>query len=255
MKKLYIIVLAVIVGLVVLFFYFKDEKVYTSKYYNSKTKTTEISEYVIRNGKTIFQGKFSQFNNKGIKIADGQFKDDEPNGVFSYYYDNGKIESVSYRKNSKIDLESTYYNQNGSIDQYTLYDNFGKTAFIIKFDNKTVKNYDGYATYPVDQYKIVKEKEYKIKKGDVLKVGDVIRHYYLVTNMPYAKRIFKIENLDVDNSKVKRTIIKKAPTSIIVEEVLTHKGLNRIRAIAQYKFDDKITPIKNDTVYFDINVK
>ena len=74
-------------------------------------------------------------------------------------------------------------------------------------------------------------------------------------SIPNTKRPFKIENLSIDDAKVKRTIIKKEPTSIIVKEVLTKKGLNRIRAVTRYTFNDKVTPVKNDTVYFDVNVR
>jgi hypothetical protein len=246
MKKQYTIAFVVLVGLIILFFYFKDEKVYTSKYYNSKTKTTEISEYVIRNGKTIFQGKFTKKNDKGIKIAEGQFKNDEPNGVFSYYYDDGKIESVYYRKNSKVNLECTYYNPNGLLDKYIMCDDFGKTSFIISFDEKGPKQYNGFFLLEIYQYKFAHKKQYNMKTEQVLKVGDVLKYHYLLANIPNAKRSFKIENISIDNTKVKRTITKKAPTSIIVEEVLTKKGLNRIKAITQYKFNDKVTPAIND---------
>ncbi|MCV9930260.1 hypothetical protein OIU83_21560 [Flavobacterium sp. LS1R49] len=117
MKKIYIIVvLSVILGFIVLFFYFKDEKVYTLKEYSPSGKLLVTSEYVIRNGDTIFHGKFINYNEKGIKINEGQFVDNEPNGKCFYYYENGKIESVYYRKDSKVNLESTYYNQNGLID-------------------------------------------------------------------------------------------------------------------------------------------
>jgi hypothetical protein len=61
--------------------------------------------------------------------------------------------------------------------------------------------------------------------------------------------------MGVDNSKVKIIISKKLPTRMIVKEIVTKKGLNRIKAIAQYTFNDKLTPVLNDTVSFDIYVK
>lgn len=254
-KNKYIIVLIAILGLVILYFYCKDEKVHIYNEYNPSGKLIGINEYVIRDGKTIQQGKFVDYNEKGIKIAEGQFVENEPNGICKYYYDDGKIESVFYRKNSKINLECTYYDKNGLINKYILCDDIGKTAFIIKYDEKAVKKYDGYALLPVNQYKLDNGKEIKFTLKDTLKVGDIIKYDYVLANIPYTKRTFKIETVGVDNSTIKRTITKEAPTHIIVKEVLTQKGLNRIKAITQYKFNDKVTPVKNDTVSFDVNVK
>ena len=254
MKKQYIIALFVIFGLIILFFYFKYEKVYTSKEYSPSGKLIGTNEYVSKDNNPVAHGKFVNYNEKGIKIAEGQFVNGEINGECKYYYGNGKIETVEYKKNSKITLESTYYNQNGLIRKYVMCNDIGEPKFIIEFDEKGVRQYDGYATYPVEQYKIVKNKEYKIETGYVLKRGDVIKYYYLLANIPNTKRTFKIETEGIDNSKAKRTIIKKAPTRIIIEEVLTKKGLNRIKAITQYIFNDKATPVKNDTVSFDVNV-
>ncbi|MCV9930633.1 hypothetical protein OIU83_23440 [Flavobacterium sp. LS1R49] len=255
MKKKYIIaVFLMILGLTFLFFYFKEEKVYTLKEYSPSGKLLAMSEYVIRNKDTVFHGKFISYNEKGIKINEGQFIDNEPHGNCFYYYDNGKLESVFYRKNSKINLECTYYDQSGLVKKYIICDSLGRTAFIIKFDDKVVKMYDGYAIWPVGQHKVVNKKLGEIKKGDDLKVGDTIRYNYLVANIPYAKRTFKIETVGIDNSKAKRIIKNKLPAEIIVEEILTHKGLNRIKAITQYTFNDKVTRVKNDTVSFDVNV-
>jgi hypothetical protein len=209
----------------------------------------------LRDGKTILDGKFINYNVQGIIISEGQYKENEPLGLFKYYYDNGKLESVSYRKKSKIDLESTYYNQDGSINQYTLYDDFGKTAFFIKFDKRIVQKYDGYSTYPVGQYKIENEGKTIISKNDTLSLGSVVQHEYLLANIPYTIRTFKIEVEGFDNLKVKREFMKTAPTHITIKEVLIKKGHNRINAFTQYKFLDNVTPVKNDTVSFDIFVK
>ena len=255
MKKKYITVLVILLlGLIGLFYYYNDGKVRILEEYSSSGKLIGTNEYIIRYGDTILQGKFVQYNEEGIKIAEGQFFENEHTGICSYYFDNGKIESVYYRKNSKIDLEVHYYYPNGLIRKYVMCNDLGEPKFIIEFDSTSVKRYTGYATYPVNQYKLVNNKQVKIKNGDVLKVGDVIKHEYLLANIPNAKRIFKIEVEDVDSLKAKRSIIKEAPARIIVEEVLTKKGLNRIKAITQYTFNDKTTQVKNDTVSFDIEV-
>lgn len=255
MKKQYIIAIVALVGIIALFFYFKDEKADIYKEYSPSGKLISTNEYVIRYGDTILQGEFVSYNKKGIKVAEGQYVDNKPNGICSYYYDNGKIESVHYRKNSKIDLEITFYNLNGLIYKYVMFNDVGEPKFVIDFDRKAVTKYDGYATYPVNQYKLNNGKQIEFTLKDTLKVGDIIKYDYILANIPYTKRTFKIETVGIDNSKIKRTITKKAPTSIIVEEVLTQKGLNRIRAITKYTFNDKVTRVKNDTVSFDVNVK
>jgi len=253
-KVTLLILSIVIIGLIVFNKCSNDKKVYILKEHNPDGKLIGANEYIIRNGDTVLHGKFVRYNEKGIKIAEGQFADNEPTGICSYYFDNGKIRTVYYRKDSKINLESTYYDQNGLINKYIMCDSLGKTAFIIKFEEKTVKMYDGYSIWPVGQYKIENKKNVEIKKDEVLKVGDTIRYYYLVANIPHTKRSFKIQNVGVDSSKVKRVIKTKLPTELIVEEVLTKKGLNRIEIIAKYTFDDKVTPVLNKKVSFDVNV-
>ncbi|MFH7016335.1 hypothetical protein [Flavobacterium sp. FlaQc-47] len=258
MKQKYKIAFAmlfvVLIALIVFNIFFHDEKLRVLKEYSPEGKLLGTNEYIIRNGDTILQGKFINYNEKGIKISEGQFIDNEPKGICSYYYDNGKIKSVYYKKNSKVDLEATYYNKEGLIRKYVMCNDFSEPKFIIEFDEKTVKMYDGYATYPVNQYKIERGKKYKINIQDTLKVGDVIKYDYLLANIPNTKRTFKIATEGIENSTVKRTITYKEPTRIVVEEVLTKRGLNRIKAITQYIFNDKATLVKNDTISFDINV-
>lgn len=253
--KFGILILILFFVIISVFFYFKNEKVYVFKEFNSTGQLIGTKEYVLRDGNAIIHGKFIDYNIKGIKISEGQFLNGHIYGKTSYYYDNGKIEEVHFRKDKETTLESTYYNRNGLIKEYFMFDDFGKTVFFIAFDGKAVKKYDGYSIWPLGQYRLVNKKQYKIKTGDVLKVGDVVVHDYLVVNMPNSKRTFKIETMGVDNSKVKRIISKKLPTRMVVEEIVTKKGLNRIKAIAQFTFNDKETPVLNDTVSFDVYVE
>ncbi|KIC02128.1 toxin-antitoxin system YwqK family antitoxin [Flavobacterium sp. JRM] len=246
MKKIYIVIFIILLGLVVLFFYFKDEKVHTFKEYSPSGKLISTNEYVIRNGKPIQHGKFVNYNEKGIKIAEGNFVNNEPNGKSIYYFDNGKIESIQYKKTSKITEESIFYNSNGLIRKYIFYNDLGEPYFIIDFDEKGVREFKGPTIKEIDQY--------NIKNNQHLKIGDVLKYSYIVANIPNTKRDFKIENISIDDSKVKRTIQLVPPTRIDVEEVLIKKGINTIRAIVKYEFEDKITPAINDTISFDVNV-
>lgn len=258
MKKNYKFLIAlsvIIIGLIAIYFYNSKEEVYTLKCYDSKTKITDISEYVIRDNDTVFHGKFNQYNEKGIKIAEGNFVNGEPNGKSIYYFDDGKIKSVHYRINSKITLESCLYYPNGKIERYALYNPVGESIFIVNYDeNGVVKNYDGDPQIEIYQFKFAHKKQFNIKEDQRLKVKDILKHSYIVANIPYAKRSFKIENVGVDNSKVKRTQKNILPAQIDVEEVLIKKGKNTIRSIVRYEFNDKITPVLSDTISFDVNV-
>jgi len=236
------------------FFYFRDEKVHVLKQYFPDVKITDSSEYVIRNGDTVFQGRFVQYNEKGIKIAEGNFINGHIEGECIYYYDSGKIESIHYKKNGKITLDSKFYDTTGLMNKYVLYDDIGKPSFIIRFDEKGATKYEGYFQLEIYQYKFSHKKEFSSTEDQYLKVGDTLKYKYIVANIPNAKRDFKVENIGVDNSKVKRTIKELYPTQINVEEVLIKKGKNTIRSIVQYKFNDKVTPIFKDTIYFNVNV-
>jgi hypothetical protein len=254
MKNKIILVTTFFILLVALIFYFKHEKVHTLKEYNHSGSLSGIHEYVLRNGDTIFNGKFINYNEKGIKIAEGQFLNNEPNGICSYYYDSGKIECVHYRKNSKITEESFFYNPKGLLEKYAIYDDFGKSSFIISYDEKGVKKYSGYPMLEVYQRKLTHNKQHNIKNEQVLKVGDTLKYKYLLANIPKAKRSLKIQNTSIDNEKVKRIITKKPPIGIDVEEIITKKGKNKIIAIVKYEFEDKITPTLKDTISFEVDV-
>lgn len=260
MHKKYIMTIIVtsiiiILGLTALYFFNKnDEAVFLKSYYPDK-KVTDISQYVIRNGDTILEGKFTQYNQKGNKIAEGNFVNGHIEGKSIYYFDNGNIESIHYRKNGKVTQESTYNYPNGKVRKYAMHDDFGILDFLITYDEfGNVKNYQGLPLIEIYQYKIANKKQFKIKTNQVLKVGDTLKYHYLIANIPNAKRSLKIENLDVNNSKVKRIFEQMPPVGINVKEVLTQKRINTIRAIVKYEFNDKEKTIINDTISFSVNV-
>lgn len=258
MNKKYKISLLVLITLLViflLFFYFKSEKTYTLKDYDPNTKITDVNEYVIRNGDTVFHGKFIKYNEKGIKISEGQFINNEVNGKCMYYYDNGKLESIHYRKNSKVNLESLEYYSSGKEKRYTLYDDFGKDFFQINYDSLgNIKSNIGPPMIEYYQFKFQHKDKFSKNSNQKLKIGDTLKCKYIVANIPNTKRSFKIENLNIDNYKVKRTQKYILPAQIDVEEVLTKKGKNTIRSIVRYEFNDKVTPVYIDTLSFDVIV-
>ncbi|KQO34614.1 hypothetical protein ASF10_02565 [Flavobacterium sp. Leaf82] len=253
--KIILILAIIVISWLLVCFYFKDEKVYSLKEYYPDTKQTDISEYIIRNGDTIFEGKFTQYNKKGKKIAEGNFVNGHIKGKSIYYFDNGIIESIHYRKNSKITEESIYNYPNGKVIKYLMYDDFGILDFLIRYDELgNIKSYEGLPIIEIYQYKIANPEEFKTKIEQHLKVGDTLKQQYLIANIPNAKRNIKIENLDIDNSKAKRTFKKTSQTGIEVKEVLIKKGINTIRAVVKYEFNDKEKTVINDTISFKIQV-
>ena len=232
----------------------ENEKRGVLKTYFPKDKEIVFSEYLIKNEDTLLDGKYIVRKYNGEKIKSGAYKNGKSIGPIIFYFDNGNIESIDKRNNNKS-IETIFNYRNGKIERYTSYDDFGKSAFIVRFDEQSnVKSYEGYPLMETYQYKIAHKERFKIKINQVLKVGDTLRHNYLVANIPNAKRSLKIENLDIDNAKIKRIITEIPPTAIDVKEVLTKKGINNIRAIVKYKFNDKEKTVINDTVSFEVNV-
>jgi len=253
--KFGILSMIVFFAIISIFSYFKSERVYTLKEYDSKGILIGTNEYIIKNGDTIMHGKFINYNEKGVKISEGQFLNNEVNGKCFYYYDNGRLKSIHYRKDSKINLESLEYYSNGKEKRYTLYDDFGRDFFQINYDSLgNIKSNIGPPMIEYYQFKFLHKEQFNKISNQKLKIGDILKCKYIVANIPNAKLSFKIENISIDNSKVKRTQKYIAPAQIDVEEVLTKKGKNTIRSVLKYEFNDKITPAFIDTLSFDVNV-
>ncbi|WP_105197151.1 hypothetical protein, partial [Flavobacterium columnare] len=233
------VMIAITLGIASIYFYNRNEKVYTLKKYYPDTKTTDISQYVIRNGDTVFHGKYISYNQKGIKISEVNFVDGDIKGKCFYYYDNGKIESIQFKANSKINFEGFWYYHGVKIKSYTMYSNFGAPIFIIDYNAKNeVDNYKGSPQLEVKQH-YVKNHQYKQIKNSFT-LGETLKYSYIIANIPKTKRSIKIENISVDNSKVKRTLKHIEPCQWDVEEVLTKKGKNTIQSIVKYEFKDKV---------------
>lgn len=129
------------------------------------------------------------------------------------------------------------------------------SAFIVHFDKKgNVLNFEGYPLMETYQYRIANKKRFKTKIEQYLKVGDTLQQQYIIANIPNTKRSFKIENLNADEVKTKRTFKKTSQTGIEVKELLIKKGINTIRAVVKYEFNDKEKTVINDTISFKVNV-
>lgn len=255
-KKIFLVLLTIIALVIIaLFFFFKKEKIQILKRYDTKTKETTTLEYIIKDKDTIFDGKFICYDAKGNKKYEGIFVNGNIRGKSIYYFSNGIIESIDYMKNSKITEESTYNFPNGNIKKYLIYDDLGIPTFIIRFDEKgNIKNYEGYPLLEIYQYKIANKEKFKTKINQYLKVGDTLKHQYLIAYIPNAKRSVKIENIDADDAKAKPTFKKTSQIRIDVKEILTTKGINTINAVVKYEFNDKEKTVINDTISFQIKV-
>lgn len=255
-KTITIVICAIALAIICVILYLsKDKKKKVLKEYNSTGQLIGTNEYIVKNGDTIMHGKYVNYNERGIKISEGQFENNEPNGKNTFYYDDGKLESIHFRKNSKITEESIYYYENGNIRKVIMYDPLGLEAFIARYDEQgNLKSYDGYPQLETYQYKYANKARFNITEDQKLKVGDTLKYSYIVANIPKTKRSFKIENVGIDNAKVKRITKKIEPCQIDVKEVLTKKGKNTIRSIVKYEFNDKVTPVFTDTLSFNINV-
>jgi hypothetical protein len=255
MKRKYLSISIVIIGLIGLLFYFNEEKVHTLKSYYPDKTTRDVSQYIIRNGDTIFEGKFTQYNAKGNKIAEGIFVNGHIKGKSTYYFDSGIIESIHYRKNVEITEESTYNYPNGKVMKYLMYDDLGILDFLIRYEEiGKAKSYEGLPLIEIYQYKIANKEQFKTKIEQYLKVGDTLKHQYLIANIPNAKRTLKIENQGVDNTKVNRTFKKTSQTGLEVKEIVIKKGINKIKTIVKYEFNDKEKTVINDTISFEVKV-
>lgn len=253
--KIILLLIIILLSCLVMFFVFKDRKVYVVKRYNAETKETTTFEYIIKDNDSILHGEFVRYNKAGKKTAEGNFNNGTIRGKSIYYFDNGIIESIFYRKNSEITEQNIDNFPSGKIMRYTLYDDLGISAFIIRFDERgNVESYKGYPIIETYQYKTKSKERFKIKVNQHPKTGDTLQQQYLIADIPNAKRSVKIENLGVDEVKAKRTLKKTSQIGINVEEILIKKGINTIRAVVKYEFNDNKKTVINDTISFKVNV-
>ena len=253
--KLILLMVSVVMIIGVFVFYcFEKEKKQVLEAYFPDTKFTNFTEYVIRDGDTILHGDFKRYNENNIKIAEGKFVNGDIFGKCSYFYSNGKIEEIHFRKTSEITLESSFFSKLGFIKRYVIYNSEGKPFFYVDFNKNKVTKLDGEPIWGKEHFLQNSNKNIPIKDGVIVKVGDTLKYSYIVANIPNAKRSFTIENVGIDNTKVKRILKNVPPAQIDVKEVLTKKGKNTIRSIVRYEFNDKVSPVFTDTLSFDVEV-
>ena len=203
-------------------------------------------EYIINKGDTILDGNFVIYDDENKKISTGKYFNGEPKGKQYFFYSNGNIESIHYRKNKKIYEESVYYHESGKLRKYVLYDDFGESVFIIRFDSKeNVINYEG---LPLIELYHLREKKYK-----KYKIGDTLQYKLIIAEIPKSTKKVKIELKNFDNSKLKRELTKIEPVGMEVKELILKKGMNQIKATVEFEFNDiKKTKIE-DSILIDFD--
>ncbi len=238
-----LIIFTSIVGVCLFLYFISGDKIEILKEYDQAGNLIGTNEYFVKEGEIVMHGKFVNYNNQGVKTSEGQFLNNDIFGNCIYYFDDGKLKSVHFRKNSKVTLESTFYNSTGLLTKYVAYDNDGKPFFIIQFDEKGATRYDG-------NFQIAVPPNHK----HYLNVGDTLKYSYIVANIPGAIRNFTIENVGVHKANIGRAIRKVEPCQIDVKEVMVKKGKNTIRSMVRYEFRDNMIPIFTDTLSFDVEV-
>jgi hypothetical protein len=254
-KSKWLILSVVSFGVIVFFYYYTGEKKQILKRYDPKNKVTHIFEYKIEDGDTILHGKSTKYNENGKLIAEGNFVNGQTYGKWHYYYDNGNIEAIHFRTKNEANAESIWNYPDGKVERYVLFDEYKNPVFLVRYDKQGgVKSYEGLPLIETYQFKIARKEKFKTDFIQYLKVGDTLKYKYLIANLPNAKRDFRIELLGSSNSNIKRKIEINPPSVLNVAEVVTKKGINSIKAIVKYKFDDIEKTIICDTITFDVEV-
>jgi len=100
--------------------YLKDKKVGEWKWYDPVDKEILVSSNYNNNGE--FHGKTVTFTgNKGVKTTEGDYKNGEKNGKWTYWNENGQKESERTYKDGEKDGLWTYWHENGQKESEETY--------------------------------------------------------------------------------------------------------------------------------------
>lgn len=233
---LFIVILSVLIAY---FFYCKTNNSGLLTKYDPKDGLTYKYEFSLKGNDTILNGKVEIYRQNGIIYANGTYKKNKKNGLFTYYDEKGRIESKTFIIDNKK-KEYTWYFPNGKVQKYVYYWDSGEPSFLIKYDNTGPCSYEGSVLHRIKS-KTEKNKIEIISK----KSNQRYIHKYSIANIPYAKRKIMIENLT--NKLPNKRIIKfQKPTYCSIEEIDLKKGENIIRTTVYFTFNNTILPtIKN----------
>lgn len=146
------------------------------------------------------------FENTAVLKYKGQFKDDKPQGIFTYYYESGRIKAkVNYKPDGKTTLSQVYHETSGQIkavgkyiDQkkdstWTYFDNVGNVKSKETYENGKLEGQRVVYYEPVNGQYIVARYEYY--KNNVL--DGTFKEYHQNTKLK-AEGNYKDGNLNGD---------------------------------------------------------
>ncbi len=121
---------------------YSNESSYTHKEYYRNGKL-RFSEVVINGNK---DGQYKKYNEKGVKIEQGQYKDDAKTGIWKEYDDEGNLVSETPYAGGVENGEYRKYFSNNKIEEKGMYESGAKNGVweYYNLDGKLVKkaNYD-----------------------------------------------------------------------------------------------------------------
>ncbi|MDX1350943.1 MAG: hypothetical protein R3279_11875 [Putridiphycobacter sp.] len=170
----------------------------------SATAVGQINKKDAQNRK---QGEWEvYYEHEAILKYKGQFKDDNPYGIFYYYYPSGRIQAkVNYKEGGRITLSQVYHETSGYIkalgkyvDQkkdstWTYFDNVGNVKSKETYENGLLEGQRVIYYEPVNGQYVVARYEYY--KNNVL--HGTFKEYHQNTKLK-AEGSYKDGNLDGD---------------------------------------------------------
>ena len=112
------------------------------------------------------QGKWEVFHkNTSIYKYKGQFKNDKPYGIFTYYYFSGRTKAkVNYKEGGRITYSQVYHESSGKIKALGKYINQKKDSTWTYFDNKgNVKSKESYINNKLEGQRVIYYEPYEGK--------------------------------------------------------------------------------------------
>lgn len=85
-----------------------------------------------------FDGKVEDYNNAGLLLMEGYFKNNMRNGSFKFYFSDGRLKCEGNYKNNLRDSIWNFYNERGEL--YQVVDFTNKDFIVHKYINEDGKN-------------------------------------------------------------------------------------------------------------------
>lgn len=227
----------------------KSEGIFINDSVKNGWYKTYFETGVIKEEKNYILGKKNgsqktYFENGSLE-KDILFKEGVQHGKAVGYYENGKIKSKGYWQNGKGYGNTLFYYINGTLKQYSCYDLFGETMYVIKWDSLGNKiKEEGLAisinrqiNYPSDSVPLEKE----------------LVLYYTAAQPPNYTTVVKIKEVNSKGEKLNEQIYPIVENTVTFKRIFNQTGKYKIVAIGEIK-DLKGDTITIDTIETEITV-